>query len=168
MDNETTQQTIETPLTKVDNSLSEVFNTAPMVVQTDTKDIVIVPEVADTAPEPVDKNIEVDAGAARSNLYGLLQQGQDALQYAIELAKQSDKPSAFEAVSNMIKTLTETNLQLLDVIEKKQKLMRPGGANGKITKEEQQGVAQNVTNNSVFVGSTAELAKMLADMKGDK
>jgi hypothetical protein len=160
-----TQPTIVTPLDKTDNALSEVFNTEPMVIRPDSKDILVQPSNP-TESEPVDALIEVDANGARGNLYQLLQQGQDALTYAIDLAKQSDKPSAFEAVSNMIKTLAETNMQLLDLLEKKQKLTRT--SNGKITKEEASGQAPpaQVTNNSIFVGSTAELAKMLDKMKG--
>lgn len=181
-----TPQTIGTPSEKMDNSLSEVFGTNPMVpsqpqsrpqqtkqigppnvIKPSANDIIVAPT---TAPVPIQEDIliEADASSARGNLYTLLQQGQDALTYAIDLAKQSDKPSAFEAVSNMIKTLTETNLQLLDIIDKKQKLSRTT-TNGKITKEEAAGTSPTqVTNNSIFVGSTAELAKMLENMKGEK
>lgn len=153
-----------TPLDKVDTALSEVFGTAP-IVKVDPSEVVIVQDPAEEKP---DKQIEVDAAHARSNLYDLIQKGQDALGYAIDIAKQTDKPQAFEAVTNMIKTLTETNLQLLDILEKKQKLSRPG-TNGRMTKEEANGnVPQQVTNQSIFVGSTSELAKMLSNLKGEE
>lgn len=143
-----------TPLEKIDNSLSEVFETQKMDLSViDTNNEIILEDEGD------DKNVETDADHVRANMYSLLQQGNDALQYALELAKQSDSPRAFEVVGTLMKNLSDMNMQLLDSHEKKQKLR------GK--KEEVQ--PQKIVNNSiVFNGKTADLNKMLDQMKKEQ
>lgn len=117
----------------------------------------VVPPAANTEKELVD----ADANHVRSNMYSLLQQGQDALIYALELAKQSDSPRAFEVVGTLMKNLSDMNLQLLDTHEKRQKLSAP--------KKEEAGGPQKVVNNSiVFQGSTKDLYQMLQTMKKDQ
>lgn len=103
----------------------------------------------------VDENVDYDYNSTRNNLHTLLKQGQEALFHALEVAKQSEHPRAFEVVGNLIKQLADINHQLLDLSEKKQHLAanKPQG---------------NVTNNAIFVGSTAELNKMLQNLsKGE-
>jgi len=130
----------------IDDKLSEIFNLEPIEGDFITKKgIVIV---------PTDNAVENDCDNTRNNLYGLLQSGQDALESALEIAKQSEHPRAFEVVGNLIKQLADINHQLLDVHIKKQKMT---------TKEPEK--AASVTNNSIFVGSTSELNKFLDNMK---
>jgi hypothetical protein len=93
-------------------------------------------------------------------MYSLLQQGQDALQYALELAKGSDSPRAFEVVGTLMKNLSDMNLQLLDTHEKKQKI------SGK--KTEEPGPQKVVNNSIVFQGSTKDLYNMLQNMKKEQ
>lgn len=156
-----TEQTTEigspaTPLEKIDRNLSSVFGAEPMdMVVID--DHGVVPPSADTEKELVD----ADANHVRSNMYSLLQQGQDALHYALELAKQSDSPRAFEVVGTLMKNLSDMNLQLLDTHEKKQKLA------GKKT-DESQGPQKVVNNSIVFQGSTKELHQMIQAMKKEQ
>lgn len=155
------QQIIETdspatPLEKVDRNLSNIFGAERMDV-TVVDDQGVVPPAADTEKELVD----ADANHVRSNMYSLLQQGQEALIYALELAKQSDSPRAFEVVGTLMKNLSDMNLQLLDTHEKRQKLSAP--------KKEEAGGPQKVVNNSiVFQGSTKDLYQMLQTMKKDQ
>lgn len=155
------QQIIETdspatPLEKVDRNLSNIFGAERMEVAL-VDDQGVVPPAADTDKELVN----ADANHVRSNMYSLLQQGQEALIYALELAKQSDSPRAFEVVGTLMKNLSDMNLQLLDTHEKKQKLT------GKKTEEAQN--PQKVVNNSiVFQGSTKELHQMIQAMKKEQ
>lgn len=116
------------------------------------------------APAPVvsreDTMIEYDYNSARGNLYSILQQGEDALQHALEVAKAKEEPRAFEVVGGLLKQLSDINTQLLDLAEKKQKLLE---------KEKRDAPAQcgSITNNNaIFVGSTDELSKMLKQIKG--
>ena len=157
---EKTEQIIETespatPLEKIDRNLSSVFGAKPMEM-TIIDDAGVVPPAGETDKELIDS----DANHVRSNMYSLLQQGQDALIYAIELAKQSDSPRAFEVVGTLMKNLSDMNLQLLDTHEKKQKLA------GKKTDDAQ---PQKIVNNSiVFQGSTKELHQMIQNMKKEQ
>ena len=101
--------------------------------------------------------LDDDYETTRSNLHTILQQGQDALYHALEVAKASEHPRAFEVVGGLMKHLSDINTQLLDLHKKKQSIEAP-------TKEER----KSVTNNAIFVGSTNELSKMLNDLRKGK
>ena len=138
---------------KIDDRLSEIFDTEPMSSKTEiiTADGEIISPSAD--------KIESDYDKSRGNLHDLLLKGQDALNFAIEVAKQSEHPRAFEVVGNLIKQLADVNQQLMDIHQQKQKLDAPGKADAS---------KQVTNNNAIFVGSTSELAKMIKNMnKGD-
>lgn len=144
----------QTPIEKTDHLLGSVFNTEPMSV-TVIDERGVVPVEAESETE----NIDADHVHVRANMYSLLQQGNDALQYALELAKSSDSPRAFEVVGTLMKNLSDMNLQLLDTHEKKQKL--------KGKKEEAS--PQKIVNNSVvFTGTTDEINKMIEKMRKEQ
>ena len=135
---------------KIDDRLSEVFDMIPQpkseVIDSATGEIIKTPE----------SKIENDYDTARDNLRELLITGQNALMHALEVAKQSEHPRAFEVVGNLMKQLADVNQQLMDLHQQKQKLDAPKKG------------ADKVTNNAIFVGSTAELSKMLGKMnKGE-
>lgn len=136
------------------NTLNDTFNLRPLDTEIITRDgEVIVPKA-----ESTDAAVDYDYDRTRSNLHNLLNQGQEALMHALEVAKQSEHPRAFEVVGNLVKQLADVNHQLLDLTEKKQKLQ---------SKKEKES-PQSITNNAIFVGSTTELNKMLNDMRGSK
>lgn len=136
------------------NTLNDTFNLRPLDTEIITRDgEVIVPKA-----ESTDAAVDYDYNRTRSNLHNLLNQGQEALMHALEVAKQSEHPRAFEVVGNLVKQLADVNHQLLDLTEKKQKLQ---------SKKEKES-PQSITNNAIFVGSTTELNKMLNDMRGSK
>ena len=117
-------------------------------------------EVVIPATNSQTEKIENDYDRTRANLYGLLQQGQEALMHALEIAKSSEHPRAFEVVGNLMNQLADINEQLLRLHERKQKLDNP-----KDSTKESKGEVKNVTtNNSIFVGSTAELNKLIKNM----
>ena len=141
-----------------DENLSKVFGVEPIKegeVITSGGDV-ILPET-----KGVIENVDKDYDTARNNLYSLLNQGQDALFHALEIAKQSEHPRAFEVVGNLMKQLADTNEQLLALSERKVKLDAPKQQEGQPNK-------QVTNNNAIFVGSTSELSKMLNKMnKGE-
>lgn len=142
---------------KINQSLNDVFDI-------ESKPVEQLPEVIDQSGQVIlpqgnssDDKIEYDYDRTRSNLHSLLAQGQDALLHALDVAKQSEHPRAFEVVGNMVKQLADVNSQLLDLSEKRQKLVQK--------KEDK---PATVNNNAIFVGSTSDLKKMIDDMnKGD-
>ncbi len=87
----------------------------------------------------------------RQNFYNLVEKGTDAVEGILELAKESDHPRAYEVAGNLIKQVAEVTEKLGDLQEKMRKL-----------KEVPNNAPKNVTN-ALFVGSTAELQKMLKD-----
>ena len=96
----------------------------------------------------VPTDIEDDYQYARKNLYDVIDKGNEALDYLLELAKASEHPRAFEVVRQITKTLVDANNNLLDLQKKIKDL----------SKDEDK--PQNVTN-ALFVGSTVELQKLL-------
>jgi curli biogenesis system outer membrane secretion channel CsgG len=137
---------------KIDDNLSNVFNMEPIdlskgeIVDASTGEII----------ESSQSKIESDYDKTRSNLLSLLQSGQDALTHALEVAKSSEHPRAFEVVGNLMKQVADINSQLMDLHQQKQKLDTPKDG------------AKSVTNNAIFVGSTSELNKLIDKMnKGE-
>lgn len=136
---------------KIDDSLSEVFDIMPQ-----SKTEVIDAKTGEIVETGVDK-IDSDYDHARDNLRELLVTGQNALNHALEVATQSEHPRAFEVVGNLMKQLADVNQQLMDLHQQKKKLDAPRA-----------GEKEKVTNNAIFVGSTAELNKLIKNMsKGD-
>jgi len=142
---------------KSDENLSKIFDVEPLKqgeVASTGQEIVV-------ASDKIGENVNYDYDSARNNLHKLLNQGQDALYHALEIAKQSEHPRAFEVVGNLMKQLADTNEQLLALSERKQKLDAPKQQEGQPNK-------QVTNNNAIFVGSTSELSKMIKDMnKGE-
>ena len=94
---------------------------------------------------------EKDYEYQRQNFYNLVERGTDAVEGILELAKESDHPRAYEVAGNLIKQVAEVTEKLGDLQEKMRKL-----------KEVPNSAPKNVTN-ALFVGSTAELQKMLKE-----
>ena len=101
----------------------------------------------------VDKSqdIESDYEYQRQNFYNLVEKGTDAIEGILELAKESEHPRTYEVAGNLIKQVAEVTEKLGDLQEKMKKL-----------KEVPDNAPKNVTN-ALFVGSTAELQKMIKD-----
>jgi len=99
----------------------------------------------------VPSDADNDFKYARENFYNVIEKGTEALEDMLRVAQGSEHPRAYEVVSTIMKTLMDANKDLVDLSDKKQKRDEP--------KE------QAVTNNNLFVGSTAELQKMLKDLR---
>ena len=107
--------------------------------------------VSDPVPRPSDELDDVDADYKyqRDNFYNLIEKGQNAIEGILNVAKESDHPRGYEVAGNLIKQVAEVTEKLGDLQEKMKKL-----------KEVPNSAPKNVTN-ALFVGSTAELQKML-------
>ena len=100
-------------------------------------------------PSSNEDDIENDYKYQRENFYGLVEKGSQAIDGILELAKEGEHPRAYEVAGNLIKQVAEVTEKLGDLQEKMRKL-----------KEVPNSAPKNVTN-ALFVGSTAELQKML-------
>lgn len=87
---------------------------------------------------------------SRAQLYKLIEKGQEAVSGILELAQESEHPRAFEVAGQLIKSVGDVTDKLLDLQKKMKDLEAP----------QKKGGPQTV-NNALFVGSTAELQKML-------
>ena len=99
---------------------------------------------------PEEKNVDNDYKYSRDTYYELVEKGKQSLELMIEVARESEHPRAFEVLSCMIKNISDVNDRLMDLNKKKKDLDR---------KEEIKNIAK--TTNNLFVGSTAELQKLL-------
>jgi hypothetical protein len=119
----------------------------------------IVP-TAELKPEPSPRVVpnvngddkETDYNYARENYYNLIERNQDAIEEMLEIAKQSEHPRAFEVVGQLIKSGLDANKELMTLHKTKKELTTEKTPN-------------QVTNQAVFVGSTAELQKLLKTKK---
>jgi len=105
-------------------------------------------------PATIDgKEKDTDFRYARENMYHIIERGRDAMDELLEIAKAEESPRAFEVFGQLLKNMTDTQEKLMELHQKKQKLENDGERQ-EVTK------AQNVTN-ALFVGSTAELLKLV-------
>ena len=96
------------------------------------------------------EDVKSDYEYTRGQLYNLIEKGTEAIDSALEVAQSSDHPRAYEVAGNLIKNVADITDKLLDLQKKIQDIEEP-----------KQKTAQNITNNTMFIGSTADLAKML-------
>ena len=94
-------------------------------------------------------DIQKDYEYTRANLYSIIEKGQEALNGVMELAGESASPRAYEVAGQIIKSVADTTDKLIDLQKKVKEV------------EEDTVKPTSVTNNALFVGSTAALQKML-------
>ena len=103
-----------------------------------------------TIPRPNEnEDIDSDYKYQRENFYNLIERGQDAVEGILELAQESETPRAYEVAGNLIRQVADVTEKLVDLQTKMKKL------------KEVPNQGQNNVTNALFVGSTAELQKML-------
>ena len=100
--------------------------------------------------------VDNDFEYSRRTYYDLIEKGQTALDRMIDIADNLEHPRAFEVVSTMIKSISDTNDRLMDLHKKKKEY------NKKEVKE--LAPPTGSTTNNVFIGSTTDLQRMLQDM----
>jgi len=133
---------------KVEEIINDALGVKPKeLVKKESKPII---------PRPNEnQDIDSDYQYQRENFYNLVERGQDAIQGILDVAQNSDHPRAYEVAGNLIKNVAEVTEKLGDLQEKMKKL-----------KDVPNNAPKNVTN-ALFVGSTAELQKMLKKKKDD-
>ena len=130
------------------NKLDDTFNITAEVVEEVKESVGITPE---QKPDRLTKSdIDKDYEYTRGNLYSIIEKGQEAIDGILELAQESEMPRAYEVAGQLIKSVSDATDKLMD-LQKKLK---------DVNAEEKSGPT-NVTNNALFVGSTADLAKLI-------
>lgn len=100
-----------------------------------------------------DDKIKSDYEYSRETYYDLLEKGREAMEDMIHVARESEHPRAYEVLSNMIKNLSDVNDKLMDLNKKNKDINQ---VNQKQVEHQQ---------NNIFLGSTADLQKMLQNEK---
>lgn len=132
-------------MTKKFDKLNETFNVDADIVSTESEAVI---EKIDTVSSVAD-DVKKDYEYTRGNLYSLIEKGQEAINGILELAQESEMPRAYEVAGQLIKSVADATDKLMD-LQKKLKDVEEGNQKGPTT-----------VNNALFVGSTAELAKLL-------
>jgi len=132
--------------------LDKAFNIAPTEVVVEETEIEEAP-VGIQKPDRLKKDdIEKDYEYTRGNLYSIIEKGQEAINGILELAQESEMPRAYEVAGQLIKSVSDATDKLMDLQKKL-----------KDVEEDSKPKGPNTVNNALFVGSTAELAKMIKE-----
>ena len=132
----------------IDKNLSDILETEYSIVESDQNQN--LPAVVNDRAD--DDQVVTDADYARSNLYGLIEKGNETIDNISEIAKESMHPRAFEVLGQLIKTQSENLDKLLKLQKDKKELLK---------KQEQAAPTNISVDKAVFVGSTADLLKKL-------
>ena len=130
-------------MTKGYDSLNDTFN---------TDDSVEVDAIVKTEGVIKPNDVNKDYDYTRGNLYSLIEKGQEAINGIMEVAGETASPRAYEVAGQLIKSVADTTDKLADLHKKVKDI-----------EDDNSKTQGNVTNNALFVGSTAELQKMLKD-----
>ena len=128
-------------------NLDDAFNVESTIVPA-KENVGITPE---QKPDRLTKSdIDKDYEYTRGNLYSIIEKGQEAINGILELAQESEMPRAYEVAGQLIKSVSDATDKLMDLQKKL-----------KDVEEETKQKGPSTVNNALFVGSTAELQKLL-------
>jgi|TARA_B100000035_G_scaffold46235_1_gene34998 hypothetical protein len=137
-------------MSSLEENMEDILNIDTEVVE-ESKPIKPVPPKTDKDDRTKDYEY------TRGELYSLIDQGQEAVRGALEVAQESGHPRAYEVAVAAMKHVADMTEKLQD-LHKKMKDLDAEAKKG----------PSSVTNNAMFVGSTTELQKMLKEMGGGK
>ena len=140
-------------MTKKFDELNNTFNISGEIVSADVDTSIEKVEKIATTVDDVKKDYEY----TRGNLYSLIEKGQEAINGILELAQESEMPRAYEVAGQLIKNVADATDKLMDLQKKLKDI-----------EEEKVGKGPTTVNNALFVGSTAELAKLLKQQTQDE
>lgn len=136
------------------DKLDDTFNitSESSIVEIEDSDIDTKIKKNDQVMNFVD-DIKKDYEYSRGNLYSIIEKGQSAINGILELAEETETPRAYEVAGQLIKNVADVTEKLLDLQKKLKDI-----------DETKQKAPTNVTN-ALFIGSTAELSKLLKQQK---
>jgi len=135
------------------DKMSEILNLEPLDDKSNGGNLPI--QYHENKQVETDQQVDADLKYVRENLYDLISSGSTAIDQMMSIADQSQHPRAYEVLSNMIRQMVETNKDLLDMHEKKNKIS---------TKKEEQ---SSTVNNNLFVGSTKDILELIQKSNED-
>jgi hypothetical protein len=130
------------------DKLDEVFNVTSEIVSNSTEPVEITKEKKEI--NSIISDIKKDYEYSRGNFYSIIEKGQEAINSVLELAQETESPRAYEVVGQLIKNVSDATDKLMELQKKLKDIEEVKSSSG----------PTNVTN-ALFVGSTAELSKLL-------
>ena len=141
---------------KMTKKLDDAFNITPTEIAVDESEVVV--GVDREKPDRLTQDdITKDYEYTRGNLYSIIEKGQEAINGILELAQESEMPRAYEVAGQLIKSVSDATDKLMDLQKKL-----------KDVNEEQETKGPTTVNNALFVGSTADLQKLLKGQNTSK
>ena len=128
------------------DGLDEVFEVESEIVPQTTSEVKKVEESDRSATKD---QIKKDYEVSRAQLHNLVMKGQEAIDGILELAHESEQPRAYEVAGQLIKHVGDVTDKLMDLQKKLADI------------EEPKSKGPSTVNNALFVGSTADLQKLL-------
>ena len=135
------------------DDLNKEFDIEPSEIEVIEKVDAEIEQKAEVLKSKGTDDISKDYEYTRGNLYSIIEKGQEAINGILELAQESEMPRAYEVAGQLIKNVADATDKLMD-LQKKLK---------DVNKEEEV-KGPSTVNNALFIGSTADLQKMLKNM----
>lgn len=104
----------------------------------------------------LDDSARNDFDNARANIYEVIESGKEALFKLSMIAESSQQPRAYEVLAKLMETVIDANKDLLELQTKIRDIDTANTPHNEAAK---------TINNNLFVGSTAELQKVLKELK---
>ena len=127
------------------DGLDDAFNIAGEIMPAEKKEVEAI-KPKSSSPQDIQKDYEY----TRGNLYSIIEKGQEAINGILELAQETEQPRAYEVAGQLIKSVSDATDKLMELQKKLKDVEEDTAQKG----------PTNVTN-ALFVGSTAELQKMI-------
>lgn len=149
-------------MSRIDESLSEVFGvpvpersnqTLPTVIDVVAKEI-------DSKPVPINQELDDDIEFVKNKLQSLILRGEDAVETLTSIAKSEESPRSFEVLNTMLTTLSNISMQFIELHEKKAKIAKTLEKSTPVSN-----TTTNTTNNIAFVGSSSDIDALLEERK---
>jgi hypothetical protein len=135
-------------MNELNKNLSEIFDVTP--VQEEKKEKLLTVTAKYNKPD-IESDLTDAYQQSKENLQGIIDQGHEAMEEILNIAKAGQHPRAFEVYGTLLKNMVDANKELLNI----QKQMRE--------MDKKKEVNNTTIDKAIFVGSTADLGKLLKD-----
>jgi len=135
-------------MSKFEKNMSDIFDVSPTVVK---ENPIVVKEPIANDNERLDSDLQKDYNKVRQNYEEIIEKGVDAIDTILDIARDSQHPRAFEVAATMIKNVADANEKLIILQKQMREMNKAAGKETGTTK----------IDKAIFVGSTADLNKML-------
>jgi hypothetical protein len=136
------------------NKLDDIFNVSGEIIHKNSdEEPSIMPKIIEGNSDQRNIDLKNDYEYTRGTIYSLVEKGQELINGILEVAQETESARAYEVAGQLIKSVSDATDKLINLHK-----------NLKDIEEVKQSGPTNVTN-ALFVGSTAELSKLLKSQR---